>query len=297
MIPEQILIFGGISQSYLDQWEVTSDLSLIEHKMGVHFVEISTETLITKMQQLMSREREMTQQITQQLIMQASSNLQTSSIEENSVVDAVKLYIAMNHFVDKYHATAVTIACRPWIQNAEITTPCIALMLFQEAGVPAACQGDLDALMTMVLFKRVAGVMSVMGNNFEVERHLGIGHCVVSRRFCGVSNTLNPYYIRDYHGRQPSPTVHPIPPTNQVVTIARLTQNLEQLILTSGVLVDNRDLPERCRNTLIIQVADTRQVLNNMKGLQQHLVVACGDHRKTLSEYAQSRGITIITGE
>ena len=297
MTREQILIFGGIPQTYLDQWEITSDLGLIEHKLGVHFVEISTETLIQQMQHLTKHERETVQQITQQLITQTNPNPQDADLNEEAIAHAVKLYVAMHLFVDEYHASAVTIVCRPWIQNAEITTPCIALMLFQEAGVPAACQGDLDALLTMVLFKRVAGVMSVMGNNFEVAGQLGVGHCVLSRCFGAASNALNPYYISDYHGRQPSPTVHTVIPTDQVVTMARFTQNLERLIIISGVVVDNRDLPKRCRNTLIIQVPDTTHVLNLMKDVQQHLVVACGDHQQALTEYAQAQGITVIIGE
>ena len=295
MTCDQIVIFGNIPQTYFDQWEITSDLTLIEHKLDVHFVEIQTETLIKRMRHPAPIDRETIQRLTQHLITQVDPHFQKVSLDEAVIVNAVKLYVAMKHFVDKYQASAVTIVCRPWVQNVEITTPCIALMLFQETGVPAACQGDLNALLTMVLFKRVAGVMSVMGNNFEVEGQLGIGHCVLSRRFCASAETLNPYYISDYHGRQPSPTVHARPKTDQVVTMARFRQNLERFILISGVLVDNRDLPGRCRNTLVIHVADTNQVLNMMKGGQQHLVVACGDHQQALTDYVQARGITVVT--
>ena len=292
MTRDQIVIFGSIPQAYFDQWEITSNLTLIEHKLDVHFVEIQTETLIKRMQHPTPSDRETIQRFTQQLITQADPNSQKVSLDEAAIADAVKLYVAMKHFMDKYEASAVTIVCRPWVQNVEITTPCIALMLFQEAGVPAACQGDLNALLTMVLFKRAAGVMSVMGNNFEVEGQLGIGHCVLSRRFCASAETLNPYYISDYHKRQPSPTVHAKPQMDQVVTMARFRQNLERLILISGVLVENRDLPGRCRNTLVIQVKDTNKVIDMMKGVQQHLVVACGDHQQALTDYVQARGIT-----
>jgi L-fucose isomerase-like protein len=297
MTRDQIVIFGSIPQAYFDQWEITSDLTLIEHKLDVHFVEIQTETLITRMQHPTLSDRETIQRLTQQLITQADPNFQKVSLDEAAIAEAVKLYVAMKHFVDKCQASAVTIVCRPWVQNVEITTPCIALMLFQEAGVPAACQGDLNALLTMVLFKRVVGVMSVMGNNFEVEGQLGIGHCVLSRRFCASVETVNPYYISDYHGRQPSPTVHALLKMDQVVTMARFRQNLERFVLISGVLVDNRDLPGRCRNTLVIQVADTNQVLDMMKGVQQHLVVACGDHQQAVTDYVQARGITVVTDQ
>ena len=297
MTRDQIVIFGQIPQANFDRWGISSDLTLIERKLDVHFIEIHSETLLKRMQHPTPNDRETLQQVTQQLITQADPNPQKTSRAKATIADAVKLYVAMNHFVDEYQASAVTIVCRPWIQNRETTTPCIALMLFQEAGVPAACQGDLGALLTMVLFKRVAGVMSVMGNNFEVNGQLGIGHCVLSRQFCASAGTRNPYYLSDYHGRQPSPTVHSLLQADQVVTMARLSQNLEQLILISGVLVGNRDLPERCRNTLIIQVTDTNHVLDMMKGVQQHLVVACGDHHQALTDYVQARDITVITGE
>jgi L-fucose isomerase-like protein len=297
MTRDQIVIFGQIPQASFDRWGISSDLTLIEQKLDVHFIEIHSETLLKRLQHPTPNDQKIIQQVTQQLITKADPNPQNASLTEATMTSAVKLYVAMNHFVDKHQASAVTVVCRPWIQNKETTTPCIALMLFQEAGVPAACQGDLGALLTMMLFKRVAGVMSVMGNNFDVDGQLGIGHCVLSRQFCAPAGTCNSYYISDYHGRQPSPTVHSLLQTDQVVTMARLSQNLEQLILISGRLMDNRDLPGRCRNTLVIQVTDTNHVLDMMKGVQQHLVVACGDHQQALTDYVHARGITVVTGE
>jgi hypothetical protein len=84
-------------------------------------------------------------------------------------------------------------------------------------------------------------------------------------------------------------------PKGQIVTVARLTRNLETLILTAGIVVGNQDRKDRCRNTLIIKVKDRDKVLEAVKGIQQHLVVACCDQRKTMTSLAKEAGIKVIT--
>jgi L-fucose isomerase-like protein len=289
-----LLLVGGLPQEYLQQWEITSNLAVAEEKLGVHFEEISTEDLIARTHNLTNAEKAEAKQITDQLLTHAVPRAQEAPLREAAIQQATELYVAMKRLVDQEDATAVTIVCGPWIREPTYLTPCVALMLLQEAGVPAACQGDIDALLTMVLFKRAAGVMSCMGNNFAVAGELGVGHCVLPRNLCDPMTALQPYYLSDYHGRKESPTIHTTVPPGQVVTLARLTRNLENLILSRGELVESLDLRDRCRNTLIIHVEDAARVLGAMKGLQQHLVVACGDHRKAMTTQARTAGINVI---
>ena len=287
-----LLLFGGVPYEYLQRWEITSNLAVAEDKLDVQFKEITTDDLLARTHTLTDPEKRKAQLITDHLMTNAVQRAQEATISQGEMQKATELYVAMKRYVEHEDATAVTIVCGPWIQEPNHPTPCVALMLLQEDGVPAACQGDLDALLTMVLFKRAAGVMSCMGNNFKVAEKLGVGHCVLPRTLCSPSSP-QPYYLSDYHGRKPSPTIHTTLPPGHVVTLARLTRNLETLILSRGTLVESRDLRDRCRNTLVIHVDDPSRVLDAMKGLQQHLVVACGDHTKTMTTHAQSAGIRV----
>jgi L-fucose isomerase-like protein len=287
-----LLLFGGLPHEYLQRWEITRDLAVAEDKLGVQFNEITTNDLLARTHNLTGPEKRRAKQITDHLMTNAVPSAQGAPLSEGDIQKATDLYVAMKSYVDHEDATAVTIVCSPWIQEPHYPTPCVALMLLQEDGVPAACQGDLDALLTMVLFKRASGVMSCMGNNFDVAGDLGVGHCVLPRTLCHPGSP-QPYYLSDYHGRKPSPTIHTTLPIGHVVTIARLTRNLETLILSRGTIVESLDLPDRCRNTLIIHVDDPAQVLGALKGLQQHLVVACGDHTKAMTTHAQSAGIQV----
>jgi L-fucose isomerase-like protein len=293
MSNEILLLFGGLPYDYLKNWEITDNLSIVEQRLGIKFVEIKTEELIERIDNLTKPEKKRAVNIATQLIKNAVQK--SHSISEENVKKATELYVAIKAFVERYNAAATTIVCSPWIRESDYPTPCVALMLLQEEGIPAACQGDIDALLTMVLFKRAADVMSCMGNNFEVSGELGIGHCVLSRNLCDPTTPMQSYYIDDYHGRKPSPTIHPDILVGKEVTIARLTRNLENLILTHGKVIENLDTHDRCRNTLVIHVEDINKILGMMKGLQQHLVVACGNFMKEMTIQAKKAGIKIIT--
>jgi L-fucose isomerase-like protein len=199
----------------------------------------------------------------------------------------------MKSFVEQRRAAAVSAICGPFIRDADKPVPCVALTLFQDRGIPAACQGDIDALLTMILFKRVSGQPGFMGGPIEDGGYLAVSHCVMSRQMRGTNAVQQPYYFGDYHGRKTSPTIHTDLPTGEVVTVARLTQNLESLILTAGVVVDSRDVPGRCRNSLVIQVSDLPQLLSMVKGVQYHLVVAAGDYTGQLADLAERLGIEV----
>ena len=54
--------------------------------------------------------------------------------------------------------------------------PCLTLSLLNGRGVPAACEGDLRALLTLILGRRILGVSGMMGN----VSHLAGGKLILS---------------------------------------------------------------------------------------------------------------------
>ncbi len=147
--------------------------------------------------------------------------------------------------------------CGPFIRGEDLPTPRVVLTYLNDDGVPAAC------------------------------------HCVMSRRMCADRTTIRPYYLGDYHGRKAGPTIHTDLPVGQEVTVARLTKDLESLLLVRGTVVVSHDSNHRCRNTVAVEVADRSAVLKAVKGVQTHLVLACGDHTEALLALAAEAGIRV----
>jgi L-fucose isomerase-like protein len=196
----------------------------------------------------------------------------------------------MRAIIGDRRADAATILCGLWDYNP---VPCVPLTLLQDEGIPAACQGDIDALLTMMLFKRVTHWISFMGGAWGRDGRLAVNHCVLSRRMAGPNAPMQPYYLRDYHGRHNTPTIHTDLPVGTRVTVARLTRNLEKLLLAPGTVIESLDPDKGCRNTLMIAVADPPRLLSGIKGVQNHLVVAQGDHADAMASLAQNAGIEV----
>lgn len=298
--PETLLLFGGVPSNYLEEWEITDDLELAESKLGVRFETVPTNVLASRYHALDEGARTEASQLAQDLIANASpqgkagmpSDVPPPPLPEE-IAKATGLYVAMRQFVAAHDADAVTIACGPWIRGEDLPVPCMALMLFQEQGLPAACQGDIDALLTMVLFKRATGWTSFMGGAVEAQGHLGLSHCVLCRTMPGPDRE-QAYVISNYHGRKESPTIWVDVPVGETVTVARLTHNLERLLLFKAPVVANEAGNARCRNTLVVDVPDRDRVFQAVKGHQNHYVAAFGDHTRALTEMAANRDIQVV---
>ena len=293
---EAVILFGGKHTRYLQEWEITSDLALVERVMDVRFCSVPTEDLAVRYTSLPEEDQERAGRLAHDLLDGASSNKGNMPRPPPvaQVKEAALLYLAMQHYVDEQNAQAVTIICGPWIRGEGRPTPCMALMLFQEAGIPAACQSDIEALATMILFRRLAGQPSFMGGAIKARSVLGINHCTLCRSMTGTEDARQPYVVSTYHGRKDTPTVWTQVPVGETVTVARLTQNLEKLLLFKGTVVASDRHNTRCRNTLVVDVPDRKRVFGAVKGIQSHYVVACGDHVQALSDWATHKEIQVV---
>jgi L-fucose isomerase-like protein len=291
---DKALLFGRCPHDYLAEWEITSDFGLVRRKLGVEIEEVPREELAARCEALSKKESAEAAALAEALIAGADQG-ERPRPGDNEIVKATRLYMAMNAFLDERRADAATIVCNDFRTGGyqDFPVPCVALTFLQDRGIPAACQGDMDALLTMILFKRATGRVSFMGGARAEGERLTVSHCVLSRRMTG-PGAAEPYHLADYHGTRPSPTIHTDLPRGQEVTVARLTRNLERLIVTRGTVVDSRDEPGSCRNTLEIEVEDVGKLMSAVRGVQYHLVLACGNHVSAMCDRATEAGVQVL---
>lgn len=100
-----------------------------------------------------------------------------SSIEvsEKNIRRALKLYVAMKRFVQEYEASMLTITCAEDLFYENRVTPCLPLVLFNDEGIPASCEGDLSALLAMTFLAHISEKPAFMGNLYSIDpekRHI-----------------------------------------------------------------------------------------------------------------------------
>ena len=300
---EKALILGGIPGRYHTACDISSEaeFDVIKEKMGVTFTLVALDTIFEAYRELPADKRKEARAIADDLIKGATQVKGLKQLDDSAVEKSARFYVAVRSLIEKEGASSATITCGPYIRDPEMPTPCMTLGLLQENGIPAACQVDIDALLTMVLFKRLGNMPSFMGNTFARDERLVVQHCVTCRKMRGFDKNLYDYSISDYHGRKDTPTIHAFLPEGETVTVARLTRGLEDLILTTGTLADCMDAnispehPARCRNAFIIKtdgLADIMRIVGRRS--QYHMVVAYGDHTESLSEFCREKGIGVL---
>jgi L-fucose isomerase-like protein len=294
---QKALLFGGLPAGYLREWEITADPELTGRKIGVRCEEVPHEELLARFEGLDDEGRAEADELADDLARRSLPVADEDAPSEAKLRKAVRLYLAMRGILRERDGDAVTVSGGPFYTDADLPVPCLAFGLMAEQGVPAACQCDLDALLTMMLLKRLTGWSSFMGGAYEAGGLLRLTHDVLPRRIGGPHAPMLPYRLAGYHGDLQSPTVHVEVPEGQPVTVARLTRDLEDLIVAPGTLVRCADLPRHCRNTLVLRVPRLAEVMAHVRGIQYHLVVGWGDHADALAEMARRADIGILPEE
>ncbi len=300
---QKVLILGGIPARYHAQCGISSEaeFGVIKDKMGVTFERVADDTVVEAYRALPADKREEARAIADDLVRAATPVEGLKQLDDSAVQRSARFYVTIRSLVEREGASAVTVNCGRYIRDPKMPTPCMTLGLLQEDGIPAACQVDIDAVLTMIQYKRLVNMPSFMGNTFERGGNLGVQHCVTCRKMCGYDKKLSDYSISDYHGRKDTPTIHAALPEGETVTVARFTCGLEKLILATGTLEDCMDAnlnakhPHRCRNAFMVKTDALASIMKIVgRRFQYHMVVAYGDHTETLSAFCKEKGIGIL---
>ncbi len=295
---EKALIFGAHSPRNLLKRKMTLDASVLARKFGIELEYVAISELIEQYDEIGDRrvgQLGTVQEAADELVGGALPRDLSEAPPRTEVENAVRLYLAMSEIIEQRSAAAAAIVCAPFIQSPEHPTPCIALGLLQDRGIPAACQGDLEALVTMMVLHKIAGKPSYMGNVFRDNRTVVLSHCVMARKLLGYNAKALPYYLCDYHGKKAGLTIRADVPKGRVVTLCRFTMNLKSLVAGRGKVVDSYETEDSCRNAVCIEIEDIDTLMKLRLDHQYHFVFATGDHIEALRKLTDKAGIELIS--
>jgi L-fucose isomerase-like protein len=289
---DKVLLFGSVPQKYLQDRETPPDFERVARKLDIRVEIVPRGELKARYESLSDAERNEAAALSKRLVVEAGQQ-ERPRPDDAAIQDAVRHFLAMRSLVAQRRAIAATIVCGS-LGARRMPGPCAALTLLADSGVPTGCEGDIDAVLTMVLFQRVAGLVSFMGNASAQGNRLRVNHCVLPTRMKG-PQSAQPYYLSDHHGSGSGVTIHTDLAPGEPVTAARLNSDPARLIVTQGTVVQSTDPGRGCRNALVIEVPDVRKVMSTVRRGQHHFVVACGHHLEKLRQLAVRAGIEVFS--
>ena len=229
-------------------------------------------------------------------------------VSEEDVVNGARSYFAVTSLLEREKADAVTMDCLGVLGPMKISLPCLAWSKLNDSGIPAACEGDLEACLThcvvQYLFDKPAFQQDPVA---ETARGCLIGsHCSCPTKLAGLQAEPEPYTIMNHHGKRDA-TLKPAWKLGQTVTVADLilpvannslrkpavtyTEGKPKMLISTGEVVEQKAIPP-AGGCVVAPMVKLHGVESYLDYPGFHQMFFYGDHKQELKHFSQLFGIT-----
>jgi hypothetical protein len=222
---------------------------------------------------------------------------------KEDIARAARISVALQRLMDKEQAQGLAVGtCMGWLSKG---FPCLGFTRLRDRGMPAACEGDMDSLLTMLLFQYAVDRPGFQGNaTFDTARNaLWTAHCTAPLKMDGPQGQAAPYLLRGHSEVSGSGCVPEVQyRVGETITRSKLV-NLNTILASTGRIIE---VPEKsvhgCRTQIVTEVRDAATMAANWsRDLDTedamtllHRVVVYGDHMQDLHHLARLMGMNVI---
>ncbi|MCX7886584.1 MAG: hypothetical protein N3B01_04905 [Verrucomicrobiae bacterium] len=214
------------------------------------------------------------------------------------IVDAAKTYFALKRLVAAEHADAVMMECLSGLRHPrKHPPPCMGFMSLRDEGVPAGCQADLNATLTLMLVQQLFDKPGFQQNAaMNTERNLFFGaHCTAPSRMRGCSARPEPYVLMSHAEAGWGCVPRVLFTAGHEATIALyLSGEKPQMIIYPGKIVGCPPIPVAggCRTNIEMTINEVSDVCD-VKGM--HQIIFYGNHGRHLRAFCQLKDIAVVS--
>ena len=182
---------------------------------------------------------------------------------------AVKIYNALKVLVARHGLDAFTLRCFDLLSTVG-NTGCLALACFNSEGVPASCEGDVPALLSMMIAHALTGVTGFQANPARIDTETGemlFAHCTIP------FNMVEDWQFDTHFESGIGVGIHGLFPEGPV-TVFKVSGDLKRHFAAEGELLGNQYEQNLCRTQVILRLSpeDARYFLTDPIG-NHHIII------------------------
>lgn len=278
-------------------WGVVSaitDLDMIKSKYGMDYMTMDYKEFFGYMDKV-EKDRRMKRRA-DEMAKILLDNAGSSTMGKEGIAKSVMFYLTVTSMMEKQQCNAFTIECfelcsslNPWNRKF---TPCLSHALLKDAGIPAACEGDTNALLAMMVQKYLSRKAIYMGNpDVDIENNtLKLHHSVASLKMFGIDEKPSPYNIHNFMNAGHGATLrHDFAQhIGEKVTVARFDPSASKMLVSGGEVVMGSGM-EGCGCALSVEISipDGRRFWKKSQNYGHHMAFVYGDYINQMQDVAE----------
>ena len=246
-------------------WLISShaDKTKVKEQLGIELIDVPMQTLL----EAIGKKEEGT--------MGASS--ERAEIRE-ALPGAQRIYEALKDIVSNYRLNGFTLRCFDLL-TAVRNTGCLALAKLNAEGYVAGCEGDVPAMLSMMIVRSLLGISGFQANPSSINPETGemvFAHCTIPL-------DMVERYEYDTHFESGIGVGIRGFMKEGPVTIFKVAGDLSRYFIAEGHLVSNQSKPDLCRTQQIIQLCDKSQTGYFLKNpIGNHHIIMPGHHKELI---------------
>lgn len=195
---------------------------------------------------------------------------------------AKKIYQAFSNICLKNKLDGFSVRCFDLLQPLK-STGCLGLALLNDKNIISSCEGDIMAMISMLVAKKISGndVFQANPSRIDVEnKKIVFAHCTIPL------NMVKDYKF-DTHFESRTGVAIKGYLYEDDVTVFRLSSNLCDYFLEEGKIIRNLDDPNLCRTQIeVLFDNDISNILSKPCG--NHHIIFYGKHKKEIEDYLKN---------
>lgn len=189
---------------------------------------------------------------------------------------AEAIYARLKELVVEYDLQGVTLRCFDLLKTVK-NTGCIALSKLNDEGIPAACEGDIPTLLTMMIIQRLTGELCFQVNPARVQADgkMLFAHCTLP-----LGMTEKHEYTTHFESGI-GVAIHGDLPTGDY-TLVKMSGDMERMLAVDVTLERCQFEPNLCRTQVWVQSTPEVSEYFYTNPIANHHVLIRGHHENSL---------------
>ena len=261
------LKLGVIGQP--SDWLIASEVDYLKVKeiLGISLINIEMKELIEEIDKNYNFEHP------------KLNDIKDKEFDSKSIEGALKIYSGFKAIVNKYKLDGITVRCFDLLEIYK-NTGCLGLSLLNDEGIVAGCEGDIPALISMVILHYLTDEPVFMANPASInidKNEVILAHCTLPL------NMPDKFYLKTHFESGLGVGIKGDIREGEA-TIFKLSKDGKNYFVSSGEIIENLNRKNLCRTQIRLKLKqDVKYFLQESIG--NHHLICKGDYSKLVREF------------